>query len=222
MSPAFFHFVTEVSEVHLHVASKSDSFLLISAKHIWGGKDMDQATLTMIENLHKNTGKSLDEWVALVQVQKFAKHGEIMTFLKEAHGLTHGYANLIAHKSKGSDAGSAQNTDDLVVKQYIGKEALKPIYDALMSQIKTFGGDIEVAPKNAYVSLRRSKQFAMLTPATKTRFEIGINLKGQPGEGRLEENKASNAMCSHKINVSTVGEVDAEVIGWLRKAYEKA
>jgi hypothetical protein len=81
---------------------------------------------------------------------------------------------------------------------------------------------VEVAPKNAYVSLRRSKQFAMLIPATKTRFEIGINLKGQPGDGRLEANTASNAMCSHKINIASVDEVDDEVIGWLRLAYEKA
>lgn len=220
MLSASCHIITEIFLTLLHLHRKSDSF----RKHpisIHGGS-MDQATLTMIENLLKNTGKSLDEWVALVQAQQFAKHGEIMAFLKGTHGLTHGYANLIAHKSKGSDAGSAENTDDLIVKQYIGKESLKPIYEALMSHISAFGADVEVAPKNAYVSLRRSKQFAMLTPATKTRFEIGINLKGQPGEGRLEENKASNAMCSHKINVTSVDEVDSEVIGWLRKAYEKA
>jgi predicted transport protein len=183
---------------------------------------MDQATLTMIENLHKITGKSLDEWIALVQSQHFAKHGEIMAYLKGEHGLTHGYANLVAHKAKGSDAGSADNQDDLIVSQYKGKEHLKPIYDALMSHISKFGSDVEVAPKNAYVSLRRSKQFAMLIPATKTRFEIGINLKGQPGDGRLEANTASNAMCSHKINIASVDEVDDEVIGWLRLAYEKA
>ncbi len=183
---------------------------------------MDQATLTMIENLHKNTGKSLEEWIALVQSQAFAKHGDIMAFLKGEHGLTHGYANLIAHKAKGSDAGSAENQDDLIVGQYKGKEHLKPIYDALMSQISSFGPDAEIAPKNAYVSLRRSKQFAMLTPATKSRFEIGINLKGHTAQGRLEANTASNAMCSHKINVASVEDVDVEVIGWLRMAYENA
>jgi len=183
---------------------------------------MDQAMLTMIKNLHINTGKSLDEWISIVNSQHFAKHGEIMAFLKGTHGLTHGYANLVAHKAKGSDAGSVENQDDLIINQYKGKEHLKPIFDALMSKILAFGSDVEVAPKNAYVSLRRKKQFAMLTPATKTRFEIGINLKGLPSEGRLEVITASNAMCSHKINVAKVDEVDDEVIGWLRMAYDKA
>ncbi len=182
---------------------------------------MDKATITMIENLHKNTGKTLEEWTEIVIAQKFSKHGEIIKFLKETHGLTHGFANLIAHKSKGSDAGSAENQDDLIIKQYQGKEHFKPVYDKLIAEIQSFGNDIELAPKNAYVSLRRKKQFATLNPATKARFEIGINLKGQEPKGKLEAEKP-NAMCSHKINVSDIKDIDKEVIGWIKTAYDHA
>lgn len=182
---------------------------------------MDKATQTMIDNLQKNTGKTLEQWIAIVNKEHFEKHGAIISFLKETHGLTHGFANLIAHKAKATDAGSAENPDDLIVSQYKGKENLKPIYDKLMAAIDGFGNDIELAPKNAYVSLRRKKQFATLGPATKTRFEVGINLKGQAPEGRLEAEKP-NAMCSHKIKISDIGEVDNEVISWLKKAYEHA
>lgn len=76
--------------------------------------DVDKATQTMIDNLYKNTGKSLEQWIDMVKKETLAKHGEIIKFLKETHGLTHGFANLIAHKSKGSDAGSAENQDDLI------------------------------------------------------------------------------------------------------------
>lgn len=183
---------------------------------------MDKGTETMIENLHKNTGKTLEEWIALVNSEKFARHGEIISFLKDKHGLTYGYANLVAHRLKGSDAGSVENKDVLIEKQYKGKEHLKPFYDSLMSEILKFGNDIEVAPKNAYVSLRRKKQFAMLQPATKTRFEVGINLKGQEPEGRLEAVSASNAMCSHRINLTDTKEIDRQVIGWLKLAYDNA
>lgn len=182
---------------------------------------MDQATLTMIENLHKNTGKTLDQWIEIVKAGKFSKHGEIIKFLKEEHGLTHGFANLIAHKSKGSDSGSADNPEDLITRQYQGKEHFKPIYDKLITQIQDFGKDIEIAPKNAYVSLRRKKQFAILNPKTKTRFEIGLNLKGQQTIGKLEAEKP-NSMCSHKITVTEVKDVDKEVIEWIQRAYEKA
>ena len=183
---------------------------------------METAEQSMIDNLHKNTGKSLDEWIEIVQKEKFEKHGQIISFLKEKHAFTHGFANLVAHKSKKTDAGSAENTDDLVVKQYIGKEHLKPIYEHILSTILTFGKDIEVAPKIAYVSLKRKKQFAILQPATKTRFEIGIILKGQESKGKLEEIKSANSMCSHKMNIKDLNEIDEEVLGWIEKAYQNA
>ena len=183
---------------------------------------MDKATQTMIDNLHKNTGKTLEQWIGIVNKENFQKHGEIIKFLKERHGMTHGFANLVAHKAKGSDAGSAEDTGDLITKQYKGKAHFKPLYDSLLAEILKFGKDEEVAPKNTYVSLRRKKQFAILNPATKTRFEIGINLKGQEPQGILEAMGSANAMCSHKINLGGPGDVNKEVINWLKIAYENA
>lgn len=183
---------------------------------------MDAGTQTMIDNLLKNTGKSLEEWIGLVQSEKLNKHGEIMKMLKEKYGFSHGFANLVALKALKTDAGSAENQDALVKKQYHGKENFWPIYLKLLEEIEEFGSDIEFAPKNAYVSVKRKKQFAMLIPATKTRYEIGINLKGQPAIGILEAESKSNAMCSHKISATHESEITDEVIEWLRKAYESA
>lgn len=183
---------------------------------------MDQATQTMIDNLEKNTGKSLAQWIAVVKKESLEKHGEILKFLKSEHGFTHGFANLVAHKALKSDAESASDTDELITKQYAGKEHFLPIYDKLSSEIKSFGPDVEFAPKNSYVSLRRKKQFAMLIPATKTRFEIGINLKGHPAEGILEIDTKTNGMCSHKIHLNNENDIDGEVIAWIKKAYAAA
>ncbi len=145
----------------------------------------------------------------------------MLKFLKGEHGLTHGFANLVAHKAKASDAGSVENKDDLIVSQYKGKEQFTPIYEHLMAEIKALGDDVEVAPKKAYVSLRRKKQFATLKPATKTRFEVGINLKGQEPEGKLIAEKP-NSMCSHRINLTSLDDVDEEVLNWIKAAYEHA
>ncbi len=175
----------------------------------------------MIDNLYKSSGKTLEQWIDLVIKENLEKHGEMIKFLKEKHGLTHGYANLIAHKSKGSDADSAENKDDLIIKQYHGKEHFRPFYDKLIAEIQSFGTDIKISPKNAYVSLKRKKQFVILNPATKTRFEIGINLKGQQPKGKLEAEKP-NSMCSHKINVSELKDIDNEVIEWIKLAYLNA
>ena len=183
---------------------------------------MDKAMQTMIENLHMNTGKTLEQWTNIVKKENFAKHGEVIKYLKDNYGLTHGFANLIAHKAKGSDADSTENKNDLIELQYKGKEHFKPLYDKLLHEIQVFGGDFEIAPKNAYVSLRRKKQFAILQPATKTRFEIGIILKGQEPKGKLEVINTPNAMCSHRINLADIKDIDQEVIGWLKTAYDNA
>jgi len=183
---------------------------------------MDQATKTMIENLHKNTGKTLEQWIDIAQKSGFAKHGEVVNFLKEKHGFTHGFANLVAHKAKGSDAGSAADTDDLVEKQYAGKEDLRPFYDRLIGEIKSFDADVEIAPKNAYVSVRRKKQFALIQPSTKTRLDVGLNLKGQAPSGKLEAGGSWNAMCTHRIRIESAADLDAAVVDWLRMAYDNA
>ena len=181
---------------------------------------MDKAEKTMLDNLRKNTGKTLEEWIAFVETKNFEKHGQLMKFLKEEQGLSHGFANLVALKTLATDAGSAENKDDLIENQYKGKEHFRPIYERLIAEIKKFGPDVEIAPKNANVSLRRKKQFALLHPITKTRFEIGINLKGQEPQGKLLA--SGNAMCTHKINLTELGDIDAEVMDWIKKAYQNA
>lgn len=179
------------------------------------------AAQTMINNLKKNTGKSLQEWIDIVKHQQFAKHGEIIKFLKDEHNFTHGFANLVAHKAREADANSANNPLDLVEAQYKGKENLKPIYQNIVSFLKTLGNDIEFAPKNAYVSVRTKKQFALLQPATKTRFDIGLILRNQPAVGILEAEKP-NAMCTHKIKITETSAINNEVKNWLKQAYQNS
>ena len=143
--------------------------------------------------------------------------------LKTDHGLTHGYANLVAHKSLKSDAGSADDTGSLIDAQYAGaKVGLRPIYDALIKTVTGFGSDVEIAPKKAYVSLRRTRQFAIVQPSTKDRVDVGINLKGTTSTERLEKSGSFNAMVSHRVRLSSKSDVDAELRGWLKAAYDAA
>jgi predicted transport protein len=182
---------------------------------------MDKTVTTMLENLKEKTGNSLDEWKKIIAKEKLAKHGEIVKFLKESHKVTHGYASEIALKVLGSDADSAANADDFIETQYKGKEHLKAYYDKLIETIDTFGGEYKIDPKKTYVSLKRKKQFVILNPASKTRFEIGFNLKGVEAKGKLE-NEKPNGICSHKINLSDISEIDKEVIDWIKKAFDNA
>lgn len=184
-------------------------------------KSPDDALATMIANLAAKTGRTLEQWAESARARGAAKHGEIVSWLKSEHGLGHGYANLVAAKALESRAPA--DGDDLVTAQYAGaKAALKPIYDALAAAVSAFGADVELAPKKTYVSLRRSKQFALVQPSTATRVDVGIQLKGVAPKGRLEAAGSFNAMVTHRVRVERSSEVDAELVGWLRQAYERA
>lgn len=184
----------------------------------------DAQLANMIANLEITTGKSLAQWVALAKKSGAAKHGALVTWLKDTHGMSHGCANLVAHSTFQSDAGSRSAAgDDLVAEMFAGdKAALRPIFDALLAGILGFGAGIEQAPKKGYLSLRRSTQFVTLHPSTKTRFDVGLKLKGVPPAGRLEASGSWNAMMTHRVRLESPVQVDGELIAWLRQAYEQA
>jgi predicted transport protein len=183
---------------------------------------MDKKTEeTMAANLHKNTGKSLSEWVDIAKSNPKGKHGETVKWLKETYDLGLFFADLIVHKANGTDAGSYSDAE-LIDQQYKGKENLKPIYESLIAEILTYGEDIEIAPKKGYVSLRTKKQFACLKPATKTRFELELILKGQEAEGILEAMVGAGAMCTHRIKIENKDQITPEVYQWVKLAYDKS
>ena len=176
----------------------------------------EEQLATMLANLPEKTGKKLDEWLKLVAASGHEKHGAIVKFLKDDHGVTHGYANLISAKARES----GDDETDLVAAQYSGAKAgLRPLHDEIVKFASALGKDVELAPKKASVSLRRKKQFALITPATKTRIDLGLAVKGEEPEGRLE---TYNAMCSHRIRLESPADFDDEVKDWMKEAYSRA
>ena len=180
---------------------------------------------SMLDNLPEKTGKTIAQWTKIIKKTDLTKHGEMVNFLKKEHGVTHGFANVITHHARDTmPAPRSDNSDDkLVAVQYSGpKEALKPIYDAILKQVTAFGSDVEIAPKKAYVSLRRKKQFTLIQPTTKTRVDVGINIKGKKPEGRLEAAGSFNTMVSHRVRLEDQKQVNAELKKWLKEAYDAA
>jgi len=176
----------------------------------------EQQLATMLANLPEKTGKPLDEWLKVVANTGLDKHGQIVKHLKAEHGVTHGFANLIASKALEGDAADA----DLVAQQYAGPKAhLRPLHDTIVAFAELLGADVEIAPKKASVSLRRKKQFALITPATRTRIDLGLALKGKPAAGRLE---TYNTMCSHRVRLETAEDFDQAVKAWMQEAYANA
>ena len=185
-------------------------------------ESLDKAYATQIANIEKSTGKKLDEWIAIVNKTGLEKHGELVNFLKDKHGFTHGNANMLVHYGKQSHAAAAENSDDLITEQFKGKENLKPWYDKIMKEINKFGKDVELSPKKAYVSLRRKKQFAIIQPSTKERLDIGLNIKGVAPSGIVTAAGSWNSMCTHRIKVEDENMITKDLIDWIKQSYEQA
>ena len=177
---------------------------------------MDKALQTMIYNMPEKTGKSLSEWKKLLKAKSFSKHSEGVNYLKKEHGVTHGFANTIVTLSKEENA----SPTDLVKDQYKGKEALVPIYESLLAVVKEFGEDVTITPKKTSVSLIRKKQFALIKPVTKTRIDLGLKCKDKPTTDRLGNSGPFGTMCTHRVTLSDVNEIDSELKSWMKEAYQ--
>ncbi|GGW26888.1 DUF4287 domain-containing protein [Arenibacter certesii] len=179
---------------------------------------MDKALQTMIDNMPEKTGKSLGEWKKILKEKSFAKHTEGVNYLKAEYQVTHGFANTIVTLSKEEDS----TYEDLVVSQYKGKEHLFPIYEKLITYIKTLGADITITPKKGSVSIVRKRQFVLIKPATKTRIDLGLKLKDKPTTEKLENSGPFGTMCTHRVQLFGLDDIDAQLKDWIQEAYYKS
>ena len=185
---------------------------------------LEQATRTQLTHIQAKTGKSLKELSSLVRKSGLTRHGEIREKLIHDLGLGYGDANALVHavlKSDGTRLAGDKSMEEVLAGIYSGqKVALRPIHDALMSEISKFG-DFEIVPKKGYISLRRRKQFVMLGPSGRTRIQVGLNVKDLPPANRLVA-QPRGSMCNYLVMVTDVSQVNAELVVWCRFAYESA
>lgn len=86
----------------------------------------------------------------------------------------------------------------------------------------SLGADVEIAPKKASVSFRRKRQFALVQPSTKTRLDLGLKFNDRPHGKRLEASGPFGSMCSHRVQLKDFAQVDAELLAWVKDAYNEA
>ena len=191
----------------------------------------DRAHESFLKGLEEKAGKPLDELLAIVAGWGPGKHNELLAKAKETLGLGHGHANLLIHQFRAraeaasapasgpaSGPASADAADPLDAIYAGSKAPLRSLHEALMAQIADLG-PFEVAPKKANVSLRRSKQFALLGPGSRGRLEVGVNHRTAPGTARFEA-LGPGKMCTHRAFVAAPDDIDDELLAFVREAYQ--
>ena len=179
-----------------------------------------QAHLDLIQ---AKTGRSPDDFRAEAAEQGLTTYRDLMDWLKTEYGLGHGHANLVAHVIV--TAGQPEpSTDERVAARFVGNKAhWRAAYNAIIDQVGRFGADFRVMPTTTYISLTRAgKKFAIVDPATIGRLDVGLKLKGVEPAGRLTAAGSWNSMVTHRVRVGSIEEIDAELLAWLRQAYDAA
>ena len=179
-----------------------------------------------LDNIKAQTGKTPDDFKVLAEKKGLLKEGvktaQIVAWLKEDFGLGHGHAMAIVMMMK-SAAQPKTSRDEQVAKHFGGEKSKwrKP-YDELLTKARKFGPHVSVSPTNSYISiLRKGKKFAIIQ-VTSGRLDIGIKLKGEKATGRFKAAGDWNAMVTHRVQIEDPKQIDAEVVDWLKHAFDKA
>ena len=174
-----------------------------------------------IDNVKAKTGKSPDDFARLAADKGLGKHGEIVKWLKGEFALGHGHATAIAGVVLRQGAPRRTGEDKMAALFAGPKARWRAPAEALIAEVRGWGGQAQ--PGGTYINLLRDgKKFAIVQPASAGRLDVGIKLKGTPAEGRYEPAGSWNAMVTHRVRVEDPAQVDADLAGWLRRAFEAA
>ena len=186
-------------------------------------------TQKWVSTLKEKTGRSLDEWLAVVKKSGPGTEKNLREWLKQEFKLGANSAWWIAERA----AGKGSETDDpeaylraaeqYVERMYSGRKAvLRPLYDKLLALGLSMGRDAKACPCETMVPLYRRHVFAQIKPTTQTRIDMGFALGALKAEGRLVETGgfAKKDRITHRIGISSPADIDGEVKRWLRVAYE--
>jgi len=184
----------------------------------------DEMLTAVSESLAARTGRSLDEWLALVQASGIdpLDQAAVRRWLRTEHGVPQNSQWAIADAAARAAGWTRPSTADYVDAQYAGaKAALRPIYEALAAAITGFGDDVTVEGRGTYTPFVRGRQFAAVAAATRDRVDVGLRFADPPDSPRLQP-ASGPGQATHKLSLRAPADVDGEVLDLLRLAYDQS
>ncbi len=179
-----------------------------------------------IDNIEAQTGKTPEDFRVLAEkkglLREGVKAGPIVAWLKQDFGLGQGHAMAIVLALRNATQPRVSR-DARVTRLFTGDRAKwrKP-YDDLLTRVNKFGPGISVGPTDTYLSLLRDGKKFAIVQVTSDRLDIGIKLKGAATTSRFQAAGGWNSMVTHRVQISTPKQIDAEVLKWLKRAYDGA
>jgi hypothetical protein len=183
-----------------------------------------------IAELKPKTGRSLDEWIALVKKHGPKEYAARRAWLKSKYNLGTNSALYIAERAdgKGGEEDSPEKylaaAANYVEAQYSGRKfALRPLFEELLHLGKSIGPDVKACPCKTMVPLYRDHVFAQIKPTTNSRIDLGLcftTYKGKLPKHLIDTGGlAKRDRITHRIELTSSSQIDGDVEKWLRAAY---
>lgn len=169
------------------------------------------------ESLQAETGKTIDEWVAIARACPETAHKKRLAWFKETHGLGVNYASTIIGAA--FDTGLGWDKPDALLDHLWKTPELRAIYDAIETAAKALGDDVVVGPRKSFSGFSRKYQFAAARPSRK-QVRLGLALDGS-AHG-LEAPKSSDSWSDRLKGVVILehaDQVDDRIQALLKEAY---
>lgn len=188
-------------------------------------------TQKWVAELKGKTGRSLEEWLALIKKEGPATEAERRDWLKKKHGLGTNSAWWLAERSvgKGGEVDSEEaylHAAETYVDEMFagGKAALRPLYDALLDAGLGIGPEAKACPCKTIVPFYRNHVFAQIKPTTQTRIDLGfcfLKLGKKPPKRFIDTGgEKKGDRITHRVEITAPAQIDAEVKRWLKTAYD--
>jgi hypothetical protein len=177
----------------------------------------------VVGSLAARTGRSLEEWLALVEASGIdpLDQNAVRRWLRSEHGVPQNSQWAIADAAAQAAGWVRPSVEEYIDSQYRGaKTALRPIYDALASAIMGLGEDVAVEGRGGYTPFVRGRQFAAVAAAARDRVDLGLRFTDPPASGRLRPASAPG-QATHKVALRSVTDVDDELLHLVRVAYDQ-
>lgn len=185
-----------------------------------------------IEDMPEKTGKSFDQWLALIKKSGPKDEKALKSWLKEKHSFGGNTASWLAERSMNKEMGLGDEDPKSYLKlapkyvddMYAKKPDLRPMHDTLLKLGRSIGNDVRICPCKTIVPFYRNNVFAQIKPTTKSRIDFGLALKKCTGKlpARLIDTggAAKGDRITHRIEITSMKDIDSVVEKWARAAYE--
>ena len=175
---------------------------------------------SVVESMERETGKSLDEWIAVARTCPETKPGARKAWLKTHYGLGTNRAGVILGKA--FPAGAMWSKPDDLRGALWADAGSRAILEAVEAAVADYPG-LVAAQRKGFNAFSREFQFAAIKPAKGGAAVLGLAVTPD-ADPRLAEPKTEgwSERLKAKVLLDGAAAVDASVEALLKQAWERS